>query len=66
MSSAMNYTTVIGMEVHVQLTTSTKIFCTCANEISKTPNCMAAADNSVTVKVLLPRRIDSSPVLLWR
>lgn len=28
----------IGIEVHVQLTTQTKIFCTCANQIVKEPN----------------------------
>ena len=28
----------IGIEVHVQLTTHTKIFCACANQISKKPN----------------------------
>lgn len=28
----------IGMEVHVQLTTKSKIFCSCANKISKEPN----------------------------
>lgn len=33
-----HYEVCIGMEVHVQLTTKTKIFCSCANEISKEPN----------------------------
>lgn len=33
-----DYEVTIGMEVHVQLTTKTKIFCSCANEISKEPN----------------------------
>lgn len=28
----------IGIEVHVQLTTNTKIFCACPNQISKEPN----------------------------
>jgi aspartyl-tRNA(Asn)/glutamyl-tRNA(Gln) amidotransferase subunit B len=28
----------IGIEVHVQLTTATKIFCSCANQITKQPN----------------------------
>jgi aspartyl-tRNA(Asn)/glutamyl-tRNA(Gln) amidotransferase subunit B len=28
----------IGIEVHVQLTTQTKIFCTCANQVVKEPN----------------------------
>jgi len=33
-----DYEVNIGMEVHVQLTTKRKIFCTCANEITKEPN----------------------------
>lgn len=32
------YETTIGMEVHVQLTTNTKIFCSCANSVAKDPN----------------------------
>jgi len=32
------YEVVIGMEVHVQLATKTKIFCTCANEVIKDAN----------------------------
>ena len=34
----MNYETVIGLEVHVQLTTRTKIFCGCSTEFGRTPN----------------------------
>lgn len=33
-----DYELTIGIEVHVQLTTKTKIFCACPNEISKEPN----------------------------
>ena len=33
-----DYEVNIGIEVHVQLTTNTKIFCRCANEIAKQPN----------------------------
>lgn len=33
-----DYEVNIGMEVHVQLTTKTKIFCTCPNEVVKEPN----------------------------
>jgi aspartyl-tRNA(Asn)/glutamyl-tRNA(Gln) amidotransferase subunit B len=33
-----DYETTIGMEVHVQLMTNTKIFCSCANAIAKDPN----------------------------
>ncbi len=32
------YTANIGIEVHVQLSTKTKIFCTCDNAVSKEPN----------------------------
>ena len=35
----MNYTTVVGLEVHVQLLTETKLFCGCANRFNPTqPN----------------------------
>jgi len=33
-----DYEVTIGIEVHVQLTTKTKIFCSCANTVSKKPN----------------------------
>lgn len=33
-----DYQATIGIEIHVQLTTKSKIFCSCANEISKDPN----------------------------
>ena len=32
------YETVIGLEVHVQLTTNTKIFCGCSTQFGQTPN----------------------------
>jgi aspartyl-tRNA(Asn)/glutamyl-tRNA(Gln) amidotransferase subunit B len=50
-----NYEVVIGMEVHVQLTTKTKIFCTCANEITKEPNtniCQICAGHPGVLPVL--------------
>lgn len=34
----MAYETVIGLEVHVELGTRTKIFCSCANEFGASPN----------------------------
>ncbi len=34
----MNYETVIGLEVHAELNTNTKIYCSCANEFGAEPN----------------------------
>ncbi len=34
----MNYEVVIGLEVHVELLTKTKLFCSCPNSFSMTPN----------------------------
>ena len=34
----MKYEAVIGLEVHVELKTNTKLFCGCRNEFGKKPN----------------------------
>ena len=34
----MSYETVIGLEIHAQLRTQTKIFCGCSTEFGATPN----------------------------
>ena len=36
--SGPDYTTVIGLEVHVQLKTRTKLFCRCSTEFGAAPN----------------------------
>ncbi|MFN5540412.1 MAG: Asp-tRNA(Asn)/Glu-tRNA(Gln) amidotransferase subunit GatB [Candidatus Melainabacteria bacterium] len=38
MSALDKYEPVIGLEVHAQLKTKTKLFCSCANEFGQTPN----------------------------
>ena len=35
---ALPYTTVVGLEVHVQLLTRTKLFCGCSTEFGLPPN----------------------------
>ena len=34
----MDFETVIGLEIHVELATKTKIFCNCKNEFGAPPN----------------------------
>ena len=38
MSNAAPYTTIIGLEVHVQLMTRTKLFCGCSTKFGSAPN----------------------------
>ena len=34
----MEYDVVIGLEIHAELKTKTKVFCSCKNEFGDTPN----------------------------
>ena len=34
----MNYKTIVGLEIHVELQTKTKAFCSCENAYGKEPN----------------------------
>jgi len=55
------YETTIGIEVHVQLTTNTKIFCSCANSIAKDPNtniCQICAGYPGTMPMLNKKVVD--------
>lgn len=57
------YEVVIGIEVHVQLATKSKIFCQCANEIVKEPNrnvCIVCAGHPGSLPVLNKKVVDSA------
>ncbi len=56
------YEAVIGMEVHVQLNTNSKIFCSCPNQFGNTPNtniCPICAGYPGTLPVLNKKVVDS-------
>jgi aspartyl-tRNA(Asn)/glutamyl-tRNA(Gln) amidotransferase subunit B len=58
-----DYEITIGIEVHVQLTTKTKIFCTCSNEVSKESNtniCHICAGHPGTLPVLNREVVNSA------
>ncbi len=57
------YEATIGIEVHVQLTTNTKIFCSCPNNIPKDPNtniCQICAGYPGTMPMLNKKVVDSA------
>jgi aspartyl-tRNA(Asn)/glutamyl-tRNA(Gln) amidotransferase subunit B len=59
----MKYETVIGLEVHVQIKTKTKIFCSCSTEFGKPPNantCPICLGMPGVLPVLNKRFLDSS------
>lgn len=61
LQSFPEYEVVIGMEVHVQLLTNTKIFCACPNKISKEPNqniCPICAGHPGVLPVLNKKVVD--------
>lgn len=56
-----DYEATIGMEVHVQLTTKTKIFCSCPNSIAQDPNsniCPICAGHPGTMPMLNKKVVD--------
>ena len=57
----MNYETVIGLEVHAELKTNTKIYCSCKNEFGGEPNthtCPVCTGMPGTLPVLNKRVVD--------
>jgi aspartyl-tRNA(Asn)/glutamyl-tRNA(Gln) amidotransferase subunit B len=57
----MNYESVIGLEVHAQLLTETKIFCGCATKFGQTPNqntCVVCTGFPGALPVLNKRVVD--------
>lgn len=58
-----SYEVTIGIEVHVQLSTKSKIFCSCANEVVKEPNkniCPVCTGQPGTLPILNKRVVDSA------
>jgi aspartyl-tRNA(Asn)/glutamyl-tRNA(Gln) amidotransferase subunit B len=56
-----DYEATIGMEVHVQLTTNTKIFCSCPNTVAQDPNsniCPICAGYPGTMPMLNEKVVD--------
>ncbi len=56
-----HYEATIGMEVHVQLTTKTKIFCSCPNTVAQDPNsniCPICAGHPGTLPMLNEKVVD--------
>ena len=57
------YEATIGIEVHVQLNTNTKIFCSCPNQFGDTPNkniCPVCTGLPGSLPVLNKRVVDSA------
>lgn len=61
-----DYEVVIGIEIHVQLTTKSKIFCLCSNEVAKKPNstiCQICAGYPGVLPVLNKQVVDYAVML---
>ena len=59
----MEYSTVCGLEVHTELATATKIFCSCSTEFGGEPNthvCEICSGMPGTLPVLNERVLDFS------
>ena len=64
--SELGYEVVIGLETHVQLNTRTKLFCSCNNEESSTPNrniCAVCTGQMGTLPELNKAAVEKSVVL---
>ncbi len=62
-STIQQFETVIGLEIHLQLNTKTKIFCGCANEFGRTPNtltCPVCLGMPGSLPVLNKQAVDSA------
>ena len=62
----LGYEVVIGLETHVQLNTKTKLFCSCDNEESTTPNeniCAVCTGQMGTLPELNKAAVEKSVVL---
>lgn len=63
---ALGYEVVIGLETHVQLNTKTKLFCSCDNEESTTPNeniCAVCTGQMGTLPELNKAAVEKSVIL---
>ena len=61
-----DYEVTIGIEVHVQLNTNTKIFCGCPNQFGDTPNkniCPVCTGQPGALPVLNKRVVDSAIIV---
>ena len=58
MNSELTFTPVIGIEIHIQLKTDTKIFCGCSTDTGADPN-----TNICPICMGLPRRPDRKSVV---